>query len=277
MSQTVQHELIQLTRRLKDCGIDSATTDARLLMAHALGIEKSRLTLHANDDLNEEQLDLLTQAALKRANRTPMSHILGFRGFYGRRFKVNDTVLDPRPETETLVSEALSRPFSTVLDLGTGTGAIALTLLAERPRATGVATDLSQGALAVARENAVALGVADRIAFEPSNWFAAVQGRFDVIVSNPPYIALEEMSSLAPELAFEPRMALTDEADGLTAYRVITQEAPEHLTPNGWLIVEIGWQQGADVAALFEQAGLQNVAIRPDLDGRDRVVIGQKA
>ncbi|MFY0617924.1 peptide chain release factor N(5)-glutamine methyltransferase [Shimia sp.] len=275
MSASVQNELIQITKTLRDKGVESANTDARLLMAHVLGIEKARLTLHVHDEMTEEQAILVNQLALDRSDRIPMSHILGYREFYGRRFTVTSAVLDPRPETETLIVEALSKPFSQVLDLGTGSGAIAVTLLAERPNATGIATDLSTGALEVAQQNAEKHDVLPRLHFEESNWFSAVGGTFDLIVSNPPYIALVEMPSLAPELSFEPRIALTDEADGLTAYRKIAAGAPEHLNPNGWLMVEIGWQQGPDVAALFNDAGLQNVAVKPDLDGRDRVVVGQ--
>ncbi len=276
MSQTVQDGILSITAYLQDDGIESAALDARLIVAKILCIDKSRLTLHLRDDWSEDQMTDAIVLAGRRADRTPMSHILGHREFYGRRFTVTPNVLDPRPETETLIAEALSKPFSDVLDLGTGSGAIAVTLLAERPTATGIATDLSPGALEVATGNAETHGVLPRLQFEESDWYATIDGTFDLIVSNPPYIALDEMPSLAPELAHEPRMALTDEADGLTAYRKITAGAPAHLTPNGWLMVEIGWQQGPDVAALFIEAGLQNVATRPDLDGRDRVVIGQK-
>ncbi len=276
MSQTVQDGILSITAYLQDDGIESAALDARLIVAKILCIDKSRLTLHLRDDWSQDQMTDAIVLAGRRADRTPMSHILGYREFYGRRFTVTPNVLDPRPETETLIAEALSKPFSNVLDLGTGSGAIAVTLLAERPTATGIATDLSPGALEVATGNAETHGVLPRLHFEESNWFSAIGGCFDLIVSNPPYIALDEMPSLAPELAHEPRMALTDGADGLTAYRKITAGAPAHLTPNGWLMVEIGWQQGPDVAALFIEAGLQNVATRPDLDGRDRVVIGQK-
>jgi len=274
---SVSYELAQAVRTLKNSVGDSATTDARKLMALTLGIEPSRMTLHLHDELNLERYEDFWILIRRRVDREPMSHILGGRSFYGRWFHVNNKVLDPRPETETLIAEALSKPFSEVLDLGTGSGAIAVTLLDERPTATGIATDLSPGALEVATANAETHGVLSRLNIEVSDWYAAVGGTFDLIVSNPPYIALDEMPSLAPELSYEPRMALTDEADGLTAYRKIVAGAPEHLNADGWIMVEIGWQQGPEVAALFEDAGLTNVAIKPDLDGRDRVVIGQKA
>lgn len=274
---SVSHELSQAVRTLKNSGADSPTTDARKLMALTLGIEPSRMTLHLHDELNLERYEGFWILVRRRVEREPMSHILGGRSFFGRWFQVDNKVLDPRPETETLIVEALSKPFSEVLDLGTGSGAIAVTLLAERSSATGIATDLSSGALEVATKNAESHGVLSRLHFEESDWYSAVGGTFDLIISNPPYIALDEMPSLAAELSYEPRMALTDEADGLTAYRKIAEGAPAHLNADGWLMVEIGWQQGPNVATLFTDAGLTNVAIKPDLDGRDRVVIGQKA
>ncbi len=276
MTQTVQDGIVYITDYLRRDGIDSAALDARLIVAKVLDVDKSRLTLHLREELTGAQLESAYVLASERSDHTPMSHILGYREFYGRRFTVTSDVLDPRPETETLVVEALSKPFSELLDLGTGSGAIAVTLVAERPSATGIATDLSPRALEVAGRNADTHGVTPRLHLEESDWYSAVGGTFDLIVSNPPYIALDEMPSLAPELSYEPRMALTDEADGLTAYRKIVAGAPAHLNPDGWLMVEIGWQQGSEVAALFEDAGLTNVAMKPDLDGRDRVVIGQK-
>ena len=160
------------------------------------------------------------------------------------------------------------------LDLGTGTGAILLSLLADRPGAQGTATDLSEAALAVARGNAAALGI--DAAFVRSDWFAQVDGRFDLIVSNPPYIALDEMDGLSPEVRdWEPRSALTDEGDGLAAYRAITTGAPSHLSPGGWLLVEIGPTQGSAVGEMMKAAGFGGVRVLRDLDGRDRVVMGQ--
>lgn len=210
----------------------------------------------------------------RRAAREPMSHLLGYRDFWEHRFEVTRDVLDPRPETETLVASALERGFDRVLDLGTGSGCVLLSLLAACPGATGVGTDLSDAALGVARRNTARLELDHRVTLVRSDWWDGVAGRFDLIVSNPPYIAASEMPGLGPELAHEPRMALTDEGDGLSAYRAIAAGARAHLTPGGRLLVEIGPTQGAEVAALFEAAGLEDVAVRSDLDGRDRVVIG---
>nr|WP_247745070.1 peptide chain release factor N(5)-glutamine methyltransferase [Shimia sp. R11_0] len=267
--------IAQAGERLKAAGFKDPGREARLLVAKATEVPAARLSLEAREAATEQQQSTLNSLLARRMAREPMSHIIGQRAFYKHDFKVTADTLDPRPETEALILAALERPFSRLLDLGTGTGAIALSLLAERPTATGIATDLSQGALGVAHENALAVGVADRVELIQSDWYAHVSGTYDLIVSNPPYIAMEEMASLAPELSYEPRMALTDEADGLTAYRKIAAGAPAHLTSGGWLMVEIGWQQSADVATLFENAGLKNIAVLPDLDGRDRVVTGQ--
>ena len=262
---------------LNKAGIAGAARDARRIMAAALNVGADRITIMAQDELDAGAEAAFLAAIQMRAEGHPVSHLVGGRLFYDRWFKVTPDVLDPRPETEELVAEALRAPFANVLDLGTGSGAIILTLLAERPQAVGVATDLSQAALRVAAENASALGLADRVHFEISDWFTAVGDEFDLIVSNPPYIAADEMDALQPEVRlYEPRMALTDEADGLTAYRKITAGAPDHLRTRGQLLLEIGPTQGAAVAAMMQKAGLVGVKVIPDLDGRDRVVCGQK-
>ncbi|SFK59411.1 [protein release factor]-glutamine N5-methyltransferase [Shimia haliotis] len=275
MSLTISDLVSQVAGSLAAGGIEGAPREARLLVAHVTGISVSRLTLEMGEAASSAHQEKLLPLVARRIAREPLSHLLGKRAFYEHEFKVTADTLDPRPETETLVAEALKEPFVRVLDLGTGTGAIAISLLAARPAARGVATDLSGAALAVAQENAAAIGVADRLEFVQSDWFSAVSGQFDLIVSNPPYIAAEEMAGLAPELAHEPRMALTDEGDGLAAYRVITANAKAYLAPEGRLLVEIGHRQGADVAALFADAGFGNVGILNDLDGRNRVVSGQ--
>ena len=261
-------------RALTDAGLEGGARDLRLLMASVLGLEAGRITLHLHDDLPAEALAAFEALVVRRAAREPVSHLIGRRAFFGRDFGVSADVLDPRPETEALVLAALEHPFGRVLDLGTGSGCILLSLLAERREAQGIGADMSAAALAVAARNAEALGLSQRSAFVQSDWFEAVEGLYDLIVSNPPYIALEEMSALAPELSHEPRMALTDEADGLSAYRIICARAAAFLKEGGRLIVEIGPTQGADVSAMMRAAGLEDVWIGPDLDGRDRVVLG---
>ncbi|PLL13431.1 peptide chain release factor N(5)-glutamine methyltransferase [Tabrizicola sp. TH137] len=262
--------------RLAAAGIPDAPRDARALLAHAAGIAPDRLTLHLADPLSPEAAAAFEAAITRRAARDPVSHITGARLFWGRSFRVTPDTLDPRPETEILVSAALSEPFFKLLDLGTGTGCILLSCLADRPLARGIGTDIHPATLAVAEANARDLGLADRAEFLVSDWFAAVPGRFDLILSNPPYIAEDEMPDLAPEVLREPRRALTPGGDGLNAYRAIARGAPARLMPGGRLIVEIGPTQGQAVAALFAAQGLTELAILPDLDGRDRVVAARK-
>lgn len=249
-------------------------SDARRLLAHAAKVEPSRLTMLEPQDFAEAFAERYEASLERRVGGEPVSHILGYRDFFEDRFIVTADVLDPRPETEELVRAALSEPFMTLLDLGTGSGAIGLSLLKARPMVQGVLTDMSEAALQVARRNAEALGVT--AVFQQADWFEGLEGCFDLIVSNPPYIAAGEMAGLQRELNFEPRMALTDEADGLSAYRIICAGAPEFIKPNGRLMVEIGHQQGPQVAQMMADAGLQEVAILPDLDGRDRVVSARK-
>lgn len=273
---TIQEALALGTRLLNEAGIEGAARDARRLMAALLDVEPGRVTLLAQDEFDPLIEENYISAILERKQRRPLSHLLGYRDFYGRRFSVSSDVLDPRPETETLIEAALTEPFERVLDLGTGSGCILLSLLAEWTHATGIGTDFSDAALIVARRNARALGLTDRCVFKNSDWFDDVGGPFDLIVSNPPYISLAEMETLAPELQFEPRMALTDEEDGLVAYRDITEGANACLRKGGRLMVEIGWQQAAQVVDLFESAGLEHIVVLPDLDQRDRVVSGRK-
>ncbi len=258
---------------LRAAGVEGPERDARLLLAHALGVDRSRLTLHLQDLLGAEAETRFATLVEARRTRRPLSQILGGRLFWDRWFEVTPEVLDPRPETEVLVRLALEHPFTRLLDLGTGSGAIAVTLLAERPEASGLATDLSAAALEIARRNADAHQVAARLELRQADWWTGIAGRFDLIVSNPPYIAAAEMPGLAPEVRdHEPRAALTDGGDGLSAYRTIAAGAAARLAPNGRLLVEIGAGQGAAVTRIFTAAGLDAVTVTPDLQGHDRVV-----
>ena len=259
--------------RLRAADVPDAPRDARILLAHATGIAPDRLTLHLPDTISPQAVLRFDAAVTARANRQPLSQITGQRLFWGRSFRVTPDVLDPRPETEILVAAALEKPFAQLLDLGTGSGAILLSCLAECPLATGLGTDISEAALAVARQNAADLGLSHRARFRLSDWCGSVAGRFDLILSNPPYLAAAEMAGLSPEVHdWEPHLALTPGGDGLDAYRRIAREAPDHMTPGGRLMVEIGPTQGQAVAALFAAAGFLVVGLRQDLDGRDRVV-----
>ncbi|OIQ43478.1 MAG: protein-(glutamine-N5) methyltransferase, release factor-specific [Roseobacter sp. MedPE-SWde] len=273
---TAAQAMAAAAARLRAAGVEDPARDARILLAHAARIEASRVTLIAPEDLEPEVAERYEQLIALRAIRVPVSHLLGEREFYGRRFKVSKDVLDPRPETETLIEAALAEPFERVLDLGLGSGCILVTLLAESPQATGLGVDLSEAACLQASANAILHRVESRIDIQQSDWFSNVTGRFDLIVSNPPYIALDEMADLSPEVRqHEPDMALTDGGDGLGAYRALAAGVRAHLRSDGRLCLEIGPTQGQAVAAMMQQAGLTNIAVLPDLDGRDRVVFAR--
>ncbi len=247
--------------------------EARILLAHAAGLPRESLHRLSDGTPPENLRDAYIGLLDRRAAGEPVSRILGRRDFWRHAFRITPDVLDPRPETETLVAEGLAAPFSRLLDLGTGSGCILLSLLAERPAATGLGTDASAAALDVARANARDLGLEDRAAFARADWFAGLDGTFDLIVSNPPYIAEAEMAGLAPEVVrHDPPGALSPGGDGLGAVRRIAAGAAARLAPGGRLLVEIGWRQGRAAADLLSGAGLDDVRILPDLDGRDRVV-----
>lgn len=274
---TAAQAMVVATARLRLAGVDDPARDARILLAHAAKVDASRVTLIAPDDIAPEISARYEQLIALRTQRVPVSHLIGEREFYGRRFKVSCDVLDPRPETETLIEAALAEPFASVLDIGTGSGCILVTLLAERESAVGIGTDLSEAACLQAAANAVLNNVDTRAEIFHSDWFGSVRGRYDLIVSNPPYLAATEMDDVSPELRdHEPRMALTDEADGLTGYRMLATFGQRFLDPQGRLLAEIGWQQGPEVIALFQQAGWLNPRLLQDLDGRDRVVCAEK-
>ncbi|WP_208349665.1 peptide chain release factor N(5)-glutamine methyltransferase [Pseudaestuariivita rosea] len=262
--------------QLTEGGIPNAAGDARWLLADALGVEPMRITLMAADPVAAEKLQQFQAHIAARQQYQPVAQIIGHRMFYGRRFRVTPDVLDPRPDTETLIEVALQAAFRRVLDLGVGSGCILLTLLAEQPDATGTGTDISDKALAVARQNMTDLGLSDRARLVQSDWLTHIEGVFDLIVSNPPYISTAEMADLSPDVTdWEPHVALTPGGDGLDAYRIITRHAADYLTPGGRLIVEIGAGQGDAVRILFQNAKLDDIVIHSDLDGRDRVVSGK--
>ena len=273
-AMTGAQALVAATRALAAVGIPDPGRDARRLFSHALGIEPGRLTLVLPDPITDAAQITFDALIARRALREPVSHLTGTRAFYGRDFIVNGAVLDPRPETETLIEAALSLPFHRVLDLGTGSGCILLTLLAEMPGATGLGIDISAAACAVAGQNAAALGLDQRARFQLGNWHAGPLGEYDLIVANPPYIALSEMAGLSPEVRlWEPRVALTDEGDGLGAYHAILNGITQHMTEGGRLLMEIGPTQAEEVSVLVLTAGFAMVDVIQDLDGRDRIIM----
>lgn len=272
-----QDALRRAVPRLQEAGIEDGSRDARVLLAHALGIGHDRLTLKLQDEMTTPQEALYDAALDARIARQPVAQIIGRRLFWGLSFRVTRDTLDPRPETETLVAEALKEPFLKLLDLGTGTGCILLSCLKGMPMARGLGTDISDAALQVAVGNTRDLGLEAQARFRKSDWLDKVTGAYDLIVSNPPYIAAEEMPQLAPEVRdWEPHQALTPGGDGLDAYRAIALGAPSRLMPGGRLLVEIGPTQGAAVSELFRAEGLEDIRILPDMDGRDRVVAARK-
>lgn len=265
---------------LGGAGSESPALDARLLLAAAAGVDGAAVIAR-----NAEPLPALAEAAFdaylrRRLAGEPVARILGEKEFWGLRFQVGEATLVPRPETEILVESVLAEcrarfaPDVGICDLGTGSGAIVVALLTELPRAHGTGSDISAAALAVARKNAERLGVAARISFYEGDFGEGPDGRFDVVVSNPPYIRTQEIAALAPEVRdHDPRAALDGGSDGLDAYRTILARAPLILKQGGVLAFEVGFDQAQAVAALCRSAGLRDPAIRRDLAGRDRVVV----
>lgn len=246
--------------------------DARLLLAAAAGFSEANVVAFPEKHLPPEIEKSFLEFAKRRSEGEPVAYILGRKEFYGLELAVNPAVLIPRPETELLVDLALQRHFSTVLDLGTGSGAVALAIKHKRPQARVVAVEVSAAALVVARRNAVKYGL--EIEFRHGRWFEGLGAeRFDVIVSNPPYVAAGDPH--LPELRFEPRTALVSGADGLDAIREIARQAPMHLGAGGWLLLEHGIGQHPAVCGLLVLAGLQEVTSWPDLAGIARVSGGK--
>lgn len=260
------------------------TLEGRLLLGQVLGVSRTWLIAHDTDAVAPVPAAAFLGLAARRRAGEPIAYLLGEREFMGHRFEVGPDVLIPRPETELLVETALvvmsGLATPRVLDLGTGSGAIAVSLALARPDAQITATDASAGALAVARRNAARLGA--RLSIAQGDWFEALEAdastaQFDLIVSNPPYVANNDHHLTEGDLRFEPRSALTDHADGLTALRTIAQGAIRHLVRGGQLWMEHGWDQGPAVRVLLAQAGFTHVKTRCDLAGLDRITGGVAA
>jgi len=258
---------------------ESPRADAELLLARALGRTRSWLYAHSDAMLSDDQVSGFRALLDRRRRGEPVALILGTREFWSMELVVTADTLIPRPETELLVELALrhlpAQSPSRVLDLGTGSGAIALALARERPLAEVTAIDADARTLAVAQKNAARLDLG-RIRFLLGNWFSAVRDeRFDVIASNPPYIADGDPHLLQGDLRFEPRAALASGRDGLDALRTIVADAPRHLQPDGWLLLEHGFDQGGAVRALLQSAGFADIATHADMEDRDRVTCGR--
>ncbi len=273
MSDTVAHLIRQAAKQLGLRGIETAALDARLLLQFATDMRREEIVAEPDFIVTPDLAARFWSFVERRCAFEPVSRILGSREFYGREFQVTPAVLDPRADTETLIAAALplARGKCRILDLGTGSGAIIATLLAERPEALGVASDVSEAALGVARVNAEAQGVSGRLTLLRADWFDGIEGLFDLIVSNPPYIASAEIAGLAVDVRdFDPLGALDGGADGLAAYRRIAAGASGHLFPKGQVLVELGAGQEADVRQLFEAAGFGFKGQAFDLGGHVR-------
>jgi release factor glutamine methyltransferase len=262
--------------RLRTAGCATPELDARLLLEAAAGRSREDIILEPERPVTGGDLDRFLSFIARREQSEPVSRILGEREFYGRAFRVTPATLDPRPDTETLIDAALALmpQGARLLDLGTGTGAIAVTLLAERPRASAVATDISPEALEVARVNAVRHGVTGRLQLVQGSWFLPVQGVFDMILSNPPYIPATDIAGLSPDVRnFDPRLALLGGVDGLDPYRAIASDAASHLAAGGYVLVEIGAGQAEAVTAIFAAAGFIGAGRHQDLGGHVRCLV----
>ena len=275
---------------LTAAGIDNVRFEARLLLSHATGLTIEQLISRGPDAAPGAAAATLRELTARRVRREPMAYILGEREFWGLPFKVSPAVLVPRPDSETVIETVLdllpdrSRKLR-ILDLGLGSGCLLLTLLREYPQATGVGIDASEAALAIAQANAEALGVASRARLAAGDWRQTgwtdrlvdqLEGPFDLLVSNPPYIESAAVDGLMPEVAaHEPRLALDGGADGLAAYRIIVAASPALVVPGGWAIVEVGAGQAPAIASLFAAAGLAPRPSRRDLGGIERVVPAQ--
>ncbi len=273
--RSVDHVLKLGRQRLRAAGIETAALDARLLLQAATGFAAEDIILHPDGLMLPTPIARFEDMLALRLQHQPVSRILGSREFYGRSFKVTPAVLDPRADTEVVVELALevmgSKASCQFLDIGTGSGAIAVTLAAERPHWTGVALDISDEALAVAKGNAVAAQVDARLEFVSANWFPPGDHKFDLIISNPPYINSGEIPTLSPDVRlYDPVLALDGGGDGLEAYRAIAHGAKARLSPTGFVVVEIGAGQASDVEAIFKAHGFALSSSKLDLGGHIR-------
>ncbi len=262
---------------LEEAGIEDASLDARLLLEHVCGTSHTTLLAHGDRLVSDEEGQQYEELLQQRAKRNPLAYILKEQEFMGLTFHADERVLIPNQDTEILVEEVLTElsDGARILDLCTGSGCIALSLLHYSNGTTAVATDISADALEVAEENVASLGLTERITLMETDLFPAVHDRFEFIVSNPPYIPSKVIEGLAPEVREkEPMLALDGGEDGLIFYRRIVEDAPNYLTGSGYLMVEIGYDQGAAVSELMERRGFKEVQVIKDYSGNDRVVKG---
>ncbi|MBR5649699.1 peptide chain release factor N(5)-glutamine methyltransferase [Pseudobutyrivibrio sp.] len=273
---TLKQALDEGVLLLESNNIGDAKIDAWYLLSFITGITRADYFLRQNDAIDEESYARYQEALSRRGSHIPLQHITGEQDFMGLTFRVNEHVLIPRQDTETLVEQALKviPEKSRILDLCTGSGCVIISLVVLGKELTGVGVDISDEALAVAKDNGARLA-GDRVEFIHSDLFSSVAGKYNCIVSNPPYIPSQVIEELEPEVKdHEPRLALDGTEDGLLFYRKITEKSPDYLNEGGWLLVEIGYDQGESVSQLFIDNGFKEVEVIKDLAGNDRVVKG---
>jgi release factor glutamine methyltransferase len=279
----VQEALNQSNDLLSKAGIETARLDARLLIEHALGLSPHESTLKCELLLRAEEYERLQVLMARRAKREPLAYIVAEREFWSLSFKVSPATLVPRPDSETVIETALANipdrdAALTVLDLGTGSGCLLLSLLHELPGATGVGVDRCPEALKIARENAKQLSLSERASFVCADWSNGLLASFDIILCNPPYISYEDLEALMPEVVnYEPRHALSGGSDGLESYRAVASLISDMLQVNGKIIFEIGMSQAADVSKILIENGLQVIDNKKDLLGRPRCIVAQSS
>ena len=281
MSATLVSLWAEIRRRLEEAGVESPVLDARLLLEAGAGVARLDIVTEPRRRLSTAQVEAVETLVRRRVAREPLAYILGRKPFWKHEFAVSPAVLIPRPETETLVHAALAllapEQPARVLDLGVGSGAILLSVLSERPHATGVGVDLSAEALGVAEANADAFGLSERVDLRQADWRQHWRQPFDLVLSNPPYIASSEIAALAPEIVrYEPRQALDGGADGLDAYRAIAASLPGLLKPGAAFALEVGAAQAEAVREMAVAQGLETLPPLLDLAGIARVVTGKR-
>lgn len=286
----LQKAIIHFQERLKEAQVDNPSLDVRLLIAYALRCDRAALIATPERALTIEELSTIDLLINRRCAREPVGRILGQREFWGLPIRLNDKTLEPRPDSETLVNAAFdgmhdryyevencrrSQGAFDIVDVGTGSGCLLFALLSEWKEATGTGIDKSRGAVEQATANAERLGFSDRAKFKTGNFLYGLTKRFDVVISNPPYIPTSDIETLDPEVRlFDPKLALDGGPDGLTAYNQIIPMIPHVLNPNGGAFLEVGIKQAATVAEMMRNAGLDKVSIKRDTNGIERVVSG---
>ena len=266
-----------LRKQFEQAGLPDCDAEARDLVMAATGLSRAQMITEGTEFISPEAFDRLQAYSARRLSGEPADRILGWREFYGRRFDISPDVLSPRQETEEVTAKALAQISALrtphVLDLGTGSGAIITTILCERTEAVGTAADISEAALDMARKNAAAHGVAGRLTLLQSNWFENIEGQFDLIISNPPYIDSAAMAQLPREVsAFDPHISLHGGEDGLAPYRIIAAQAGPYLKPQGRIVFEVGFDQGESVPDILRRAGFSGAEMFRDIAGLPRIV-----